>query len=116
MECHGDAVDDDAVDDNAVDDAAVDDDDMMMLLPCPCWLAADEDPPDGADVSGCPGSLIKCGSLIAILMMITIDGLKKKKPCDDDVNLGPTGAKDAPSLLHCDPAEAETKFKFISFF
>ena len=76
MECHGDAVDDDAVDDNAVDDAAVDDDDMMMLLPCPCWLAADEDPPDGADVSGCPGSLIKCGSLIAILMM-TIDGLIK---------------------------------------
>ena len=39
-----------------------------------------------------------------------------KKPCDDDVNLGTTGAKDAPSLLHCDPAEAETKFEFISFF
>ena len=46
--------------------------------------------------------------MILILIKVIID--LGSKPGNDDVNLGPTGAKDAPSLLHSDPAEAGSEF------
>ena len=46
--------------------------------------------------------------LIILLIKVIID--LGSKPGNDDVNLGPTGAKDAPSLLHSDPAEAGSEF------
>ena len=46
--------------------------------------------------------------MILILIKVIID--LGSKPGNDDVNLGPTGAKDAPSFLHSDPAEAGSEF------
>ena len=46
--------------------------------------------------------------LIILLIKVIID--LGSKPGNDDVNLGPTGAKDASSLLHSDPAEAGSEF------
>ena len=53
-----------------------------------------------------------CDDLIVIILRTKlVIWCSRSKPGNNDVNLGPTGAKDASSLLHSNPAKAETKIE-----